>query len=100
MSVFDIPKDAARVLRELTGEARPEVALQLALRDAAAYRLERIKAEIGIFENRYGMTFEEYRRRWESEDRDEDYTWDAERDYLEWESLEGRGRCLRETLVG
>ena len=87
MSALIIPKDTARALQALTGETRPDVALQLVIRDALAYRRERIEAGIRAFECKYGTTFEEYRRRWETEERDEDYTWEAERDYLEWESL-------------
>jgi hypothetical protein len=33
------------------------------------------------------MSLEAYRAQWESEDRDEDYAWEAERDYLTWEGL-------------
>ena len=82
-----VPKGAAQAMRELTGEARPEVALLLVLRDAYAHRLEQIEAELASFEAKYGMPFEAYRARWESEERDEDYTWEAESDYLTWESL-------------
>ncbi|MGQ9556232.1 MAG: hypothetical protein ACUVWR_19190 [Anaerolineae bacterium] len=87
MSALIIPKDMARALQVLTGETRPDTALQLVIRDALAYRRERIEAGIRAFERKYGMTFEQYRQRWETEDCDEDYTWEAERDYLEWEGL-------------
>ncbi len=97
MSNVVLPKGTVRVLHEITGESRPEVALVLVLKDAVAYRLEKIEQELGRFEKKYGMTFEEYRQRWESEDRDEDYAWEAERDYLEWEALVTRKRRLEET---
>jgi hypothetical protein len=42
------------------------------------------------------MSFEEYRQRWESEDRDDDYRWETERDYLEWEALVTRKRRLED----
>jgi len=73
------------------------VALVLILKDAIAYRLERIEKELRKFEEKYGMTFEEYKQRWESEEREEDYSWEAERDYLEWEALMTRKRRLEET---
>ena len=87
MADLMIPKGTAQALRDLTGEPRPDVALQLVLRDALAYRLQQIETGLRAFEAKYGMIFEEYRHRWESEDREEDYDWDAERDYLEWEAL-------------
>ena len=97
MNTVVLPKGTIRVLHELTGESRPDVALVLVLRDAIAYRLEKIEEGLRQFEEKYGMTFEEYKKRWESEDREEDYSWQAEQDYLEWESLETRKRRLEET---
>lgn len=87
MSTLVLPMGTARALRDLTGEPRPDVALLLVLRDALAYRLEQIETDLRAFESKYGMTFDSYRQRWESEDRDEDYRWEVERDYLEWEAL-------------
>ena len=87
MSTLVLPMDTARALRDLTGEPRPDVALLLVLRDALAYRLEQIETDLRAFETKYGMTFDRYRHRWEVEDKDEDYHWEAERDYLEWEAL-------------
>ena len=86
-STLVLPKGTARALRDVTGEPRPDVALLLVLRDAVAYRLGQIEADLHAFEAKYGMVFDEYRQRWESEDHDEDYRWDAERDYLAWEAL-------------
>jgi hypothetical protein len=80
----------------LTGEPRPDVALLLVLRDALAYRLGQIEADLRAFETKYGMPFEEYRQRWESEDRDEDHRWASERDYLEWEALVTQKRRLED----
>jgi len=82
-----LPIGTARALRDVTGEPRPDVALLLVLRDAVAYRLGQIEADLHAFEAKYGIIFDEYRQRWESEDRDEDYRWETERDYLAWEAL-------------
>ncbi len=59
--------------------------------------MESIEQELRAFEEKYGMTFEEFKKQWESEDRDEDYSWERERDYLEWEALITRKRRLEET---
>ncbi len=40
------------------------------------------------------MSFDEYRQRWEAEDRDEDYRWETEQDFLQWEALVTRKRRL------
>jgi hypothetical protein len=97
MSVAAFPKSAARVLADLTGEPRPDVALLLVLRDAIAYRLERIEAGLRAYEEKYGLPFEAYKRRWETEDRPEDYTYEAEQDYLDWEALVTRKKRLEES---
>lgn len=97
MPTLVLPKGTVQALRDLTGEARPDAALLLVLRDALDYRLERIKRDLHTFETKYGMSFSEYRQQWESEDRDEDYRWESERDYLEWEALVTREHRLEET---
>jgi hypothetical protein len=99
MTTLVLPKGTVQVLRDLTGESRPDVALLLVLRDALAHRLEHIDAESRAFETKYGISFDEYRHRWETEDRDEDYRWEAEKDFLEWEALVTRKRRL-EGLYG
>jgi hypothetical protein len=96
MSTLVLPKTTSQALRELTGESRPDVALLLALRDALAYRLARIEQGLRVFETRYEMTFEQYQRQWEREERDEDYTWERERDYLKWEALGTRQHRLED----
>ena len=87
MSTLVLPKHTTQALRDLTGEVQPDAALVLALRDAFTYRLDQIQQELQAFETKYGMNFTEYRKRWESEDHPEDYTWEAESDYLDWEAL-------------
>ncbi len=80
-------KETARLLTELTGEARPDVAVRLVLKDAVEHRLEIIARGLRHFESKYQMTFPEYKRRWDSEDKPADYSFEAESDYLEWEAL-------------
>jgi len=96
MSTLVLPKGTVQALRELTGETRPDTALRLVLRDALNYQLEQIKAKLQMFETKHGMMFDQYRQRWETEDRPEDYQWESERDYLEWEALVTRKRRLED----
>jgi hypothetical protein len=94
MSVLVVPKITAQALRELTGESRPDAALMLVMQDARSYRLDQITASLAALETKYGMTFEQYRLLWESEERDEDYQWNTEQDFLSWEALTTQQRRL------
>jgi hypothetical protein len=94
MSVLMIPKNTAQTLRDLTGESRPDVALMLVMQDARSYRLQQIDAGLRVFEEKYGMTFEEYRQQWETDDHEEDYRWEVEQDFLSWEALATQKRRL------
>jgi len=94
-----LPKSTAQFLTELTGDPRPETALFIILKDAIAHRLERVEASLRDHEAKHGMSFEEYKRRWETEDSPGHYSYEAEMDYLEWEALVTRKKRL-EDLYG
>jgi hypothetical protein len=96
MSALVLPKETAAALREVTGEARPDVALLLVLRDAVAHRLEQVEDGLAQFEAKYGMDFDSYREHWESEEDEDLYRWEAEHDYLEWEALATRKNRLED----
>lgn len=87
MSTLVLPKETGRTLVELTGEPRLEVALTLVIRDYARHKTETIDAAILRYEAKYKMPFDEYKRLWETVDQEEDYTLEAEEDYLDWEAL-------------
>ena len=55
MTARSLPSRTEHALRELTGEARPDVASMLVLRDAVAFRLQHINEEIQTLEAKYGM---------------------------------------------
>ncbi len=86
-STVILPKDTTQALIELTGEPRADVALTLVIRDYARHKLADLEAALRQYEEKYQMPFEEYRQIWENEEREEHYTYQAEWDYLEWESL-------------
>lgn len=89
-----VSKSTTQALRALTGESRSDAALMLVMQDAHSYRLAQVAAGLRTLEAKYGMTFEEYRERWEIEDRDEDYGWDSEQDFMTWEALATQKRRL------
>ncbi|MCE7938291.1 hypothetical protein DCC79_07210 [bacterium] len=96
MTGITLPKRTERALHELTGEARPEVALILVMRDAVAYRIQQLNEGLAAFEAKYGMSWDAYRERWQDETREQDYAWEAEHDYLEWEGMVTRKRRLED----
>ncbi len=94
-----LPKETMRVLTELTGEARTDVALTLMMRDYARQKLAEIDVALRRYEEKYGMPFETYKPMWETEDRGEQYAYQTEWDYLEWESLVTRRKRLTESFA-
>ena len=86
-TTMTLPKETAQALVDLTGEVRVEAALTMMIRDYARQKLAEVETGLRRFESKYGMSFEAYRHIWESEDRPEDYTFEAEDDYLMWEGL-------------
>ena len=81
------PKETARMLTELTGESRPDVAMLIVLKDAVEHRLERIAVEQKLFESKYKTSFDQFKEHWDTEDKPSDYSYESENDYLEWEAL-------------
>jgi hypothetical protein len=94
------PKETAQFLTELTGEPQPDMAMWIVLKDAIAHRWEQVIARERDYESKYGMPFEEYRRRWETRDTPADYSFESERDYLEWEALITRKARLEKMRAG
>jgi hypothetical protein len=99
MSTFVLPREVSRAVVELTGEPREDIALVLLVRGYARYKLAEIDKEIKRYEQKYGMTFEEYQQLWDAEDREEHYTHAAEWDYLEWEALITRRKRLEASFA-
>lgn len=81
-----VSKPAHKVLKELTGEARPDLALPLALKDLIRLRLEAAEATIAAFEEQYGTDFAGFEEAWERGEIDAPYSYPVERDYWEWEA--------------
>lgn len=94
-----LPKKTSQLLTTLTGAARADAALALIMRDYAHYKLAEIETALQAFEQKYGMSFAVYRQRWETQETDADYTYEAEQDYLEWEGLITRKMRLEESLA-
>jgi hypothetical protein len=99
MSALALPKKVSQALVELTGEPREDVALVLLMRDYARHKLTEIDAALKQYEQKHGIPFEAYQRIWDSEDREEHYTYAAESDYLAWEALVTRRKRLESSFA-
>ena len=83
----ELTERARRALEALQPEREPGAAIEAVTLDALRSRLRECLAEIGTFEAKYGCTFEERAREWESSRSHEAHAHSAERDYMEWEAL-------------
>jgi hypothetical protein len=85
-----IATNITKVLMELTGEPRIELAILDLVKDAVEHRIEKLEKEIKFFEKKYGMNFEEFKKRFEKNEIQNSYSYDVEMGYLEWEGLVSR----------
>ncbi|MBI4631283.1 MAG: hypothetical protein HZB17_08540 [Chloroflexi bacterium] len=53
-----------------------------------------IDTRIKFFESKYRMSFDAYKKIWDTEDNEKHYTHESESDYLEWEALVTRRKRL------
>lgn len=80
----------SKVLMDITGEPRTELAILQIMKDAIEHRIEKIEAEIKKYENKYKMTFDVFKEKFEKSEIPEPYSYNVENDYLEWEGLVNR----------
>lgn len=93
-----IPKSTHNILRRLTGESRPDVALSLALKELIRLRIEAARADLTTFEKKYGMTFTEFEDAWKEGRIKDAYSYPVEQDYMEWEATATDLAALQEIL--
>ena len=87
-----------KLLLEITGSSDLNVAVKEISKDAIEHRLEKIESEIRKFEEKYGMTFEEFKRAWEKGEIENKHSYEVEKDFWEWEGLMSRKKKLEEVL--
>jgi len=85
-----IATNITKALMDLTGEPRIELAIMDLLKDAIEHRIEKIEKEIKDYEKKYGMSFEEFKEKFDRGEISDSYSYDIEMDYLEWEGLISR----------
>jgi len=95
-STLVIPTPAYNILRRLTGESRPDVALNLALKDLVRLRLEAAQQSVTQFEQKYGTPFAKFQEKWHTGQVPETHSYSVEQDYLTWEAAETDIQALEE----
>lgn len=93
-----VPKSALRALTELTGQVELGPAILMTLHDAIEHRLEAIDAGLRAYEQRYGMSFEDFQARGRNGDLTERFAYPVEQDYFDWDGLLARQQKLRDIL--
>jgi len=91
-----VSKPLYKILTELTGEERLDLALYLAIKDLVRLRLQEAEQQIRGFEQRYGMAFEKFQQDWETDQIADKYSFATEKDFWEWEAAQTDCARLRE----
>jgi len=81
-----ISKPVYKILTDITGQPRFEVALHLATKDLLRLKLKEAEEQCEAFEARYGMDFESFKQAWAEGHIPDKFSYDVERDYWEWEA--------------
>jgi len=87
METLQIPEALKEMLDRAEGANLEEKVGRLLMSDLK-YRLRTCTERLYEFEKKYGMSFEEFRESWEKNDSPGKYSYEAESDFLEWESLD------------
>jgi hypothetical protein len=94
-----IPKPAYKILRRLTGESRPDVALSLALKDLVRLRLDSARIVVSSFEQKYGASFEQFAALWQAGKIPQANSFAVEQDYWDWEAAASDIQALEEIMA-
>lgn len=98
MSEVIVSKPIHKILTHLTGEERIDVALPLATRDLLQLKLKSYYEQIAKFEERYQMTFDQFKIAWESDQIPNKHSYEVEKDYWEWEAAVAERQNLERLL--
>lgn len=93
-----ISKPIHKILVDLTGETRLDVALHVATKELVRLKLKEAEEQRKQFEDRYEMDFEAFKRAWNEGHIPNKYSYEVERDYWEWEAAVTDERRLRKML--
>lgn len=94
--IESIPKSTLKALVDITGEPRIGLAFSMTVKDVIEHRLEKIDREIVKFGNKYGKSFDAFKREWAK--RKDKFSYKIEKDYIEWEGLITRRAKLKKAI--
>jgi hypothetical protein len=81
-----IPESVHNVLKRLTGQSRPDIAVSLALKDLARRRTDDAQSRIARSEKKYGMTLPEFEKACKDGKIPEPPSYEVEKSAWEWEA--------------
>ena len=93
-----ISKPLQRILSDLTGEERFDVALYLATKDLVRLRLKEAEEQIVYFKDRYKMDFAKFKQAWNKGKISNKHSYEVEKDYWDWEASVSDLSRLRQML--
>lgn len=93
-----VAKDTAKILKDVTGEPRLDSAVRLTVKDALEHRLESIEEQLSELQEKYGMSFKEFKEAWDNDEVEDKYSYDVEKDFWEWEGLVTRKEKIEKYL--
>lgn len=93
-----VSKGTAKLLKDITGEPRLELAVRATMEDALLHRLEGVEEGLEELRDRYGMSFDEFEEAWERGDIEDRHSYDVEKDYWRWDELTTRKKRIRDAL--
>lgn len=93
-----IPESTHNVLKRLTGQSRPDVALSLVIKELIRFRVEATQIRITAYEQKYGMAFSKFEQAWQSGKIEDQYSYPVEQDYMQWETALADLKLLQEIL--
>lgn len=86
METVEIPHSMKEVLKYAEGKTIQEKLRRLLLSDLQN-RLRSCTERLFEFEKKYGVVFLEFKEAWENDKLPDKYSYETERDYMEWESM-------------
>ena len=85
METLQIPNSMKEMLQFAEGKTMQEKLIRLLLSDLEN-RFRSCTERLYEFEKKYGLVFQEFKEAWETDKIPEKYSYEIERDYMEWES--------------
>lgn len=93
METLKLPDSVKEILELAQGTSLEEKVSNLVFGDIER-RLHLCSERIIEFEKKYGMNFREFEEAWQRDETQDKHSHEAERDYMEWESLDDEHRLL------